>query len=144
VSVKEKLKQLKCKRGYADADRHADPDPAMLHDAPATCRYPDPATQPLPLLYPNCTVQRKIIREAITYNSRARAGFFHSQPVKQLRCGRLEPEKMGPGVKTVVATADGRHKLKDHARFITGEYDVQIATTIIESGVTFRCQHHHH
>ena len=140
VSVKEKLKRLKL--NVDTLTLTATPIPRTLQFSLMGARDLSIINTPPPNRHPILTglhqFDRNIIREAIEYEIR-RAGqvfFIHNriENIKEIEAIIL---KECPGVKTVVAHGrmEGSKLEKIMLAFISGEYDVLIATTIIESGL---------
>jgi len=140
VGVKEKLKQLK-----VDVDTltlTATPIPRTLHFSLMGARdlsiinTPPPNRIPIETnlqVYSKETIERAILKEV------ARDGqvFFVHNRVKDIYEVAHELEEMCPGIKVGV----GHGQLEGHEleavmmKFISGDYDVLVATTIIESGL---------
>ncbi len=140
VAVKEKLKQLKV--NVDTLTLTATPIPRTLQFSMMGARDLSIIQTPPPNRYPIVTelhgFNEEIIREAITYEL-ARNGqvFFIHNRVQNIYEVEDVIRKIVPGVKTVVGHGQMEgHKLeKIMLDFINGEYDVLIATTIIESGL---------
>jgi len=140
VSVKEKLKQLKV--NVDTLTLTATPIPRTLQFSMMGARDLSIIQTPPPNRYPIATELHgfnvDIIREAIQYEM-ARAGqvFFIHNRVSNIYEVENEIKKIVPGVRTVVGHGqmDGEKLEKLMMDFINGEFDVLIATTIIESGL---------
>ncbi len=140
VSVKEKLKQMKV--NVDTLTLTATPIPRTLQFSLMGARDLSILNTPPPNRHPIITelhvMNEEIIREAITYEvERGGQVFFINNRVQNI----LEIEdlvnRILPDIKTVVAHGqmDGPKLEKIMMDFIGGEYDVLIATTIIESGL---------
>lgn len=140
VSVKEKLKQLKV--NVDTLTLTATPIPRTLQFSLMGARDLSIIQTPPPNRYPIITelhgFNEEVIREAINYEV-ARNGqvFFIHNRVQNILEVEATIKRMVPGVKTVVGHGqmDGPKLEKIMLDFINGEYDVLIATTIIESGL---------
>ena len=140
VSVKEKLKQLKV--NVDTLTMTATPIPRTLQFSLMGARDLSIIQTPPPNRYPIVTelhsFSEEIIREAINYEV-ARNGqvFFIHNRVQNIYEVENFIRGAVPGVKTIVAHGqmDGPRLEKIMLGFINGEYDVLIATTIIESGL---------
>jgi len=140
VSVKEKLKQLKV--NVDTLTLTATPIPRTLQFSMMGARDLSIIQTPPPNRYPIATELHgfnvDIIREAIQYEM-ARGGqvFFIHNRVSNIYEVEAEIKKIVPGVRTVVGHGqmEGERLEKVMMDFINGEFDVLIATTIIESGL---------
>ncbi len=140
VGAKEKIKMLR-----VDVDTltlTATPIPRTLQFSLMGARDLSIINTPPPNRYPVQTeihpFGEEVIREAIT-NEVQRGGqvFFVTTRVMNIMDISVMVQRMVPGVKVAVAHGQMEgHKLeKVMLDFIEGEYDVLIATTIIESGL---------
>jgi len=140
VSVKEKLKQMKL--NVDTLTLTATPIPRTLQFSMMGARDLSVIMTPPPNRYPIATelhdFNEDIIREAIQYEM-ARGGqvFFIHNRVANIYEVETMIRKLVPGVRTVVGHGqlEGEKLEKLMMDFINGEYDVLIATTIIESGL---------
>ncbi len=140
VSVKEKLKQLK-----ANVDTltlTATPIPRTLQFSLMGARDLSIIQTPPPNRYPIVTevhgFNEQLIRDAILYEvERNGQVFFIHNRVQNIHEVEETIKRMVPGVKTGVGHGqmDGPKLEKVMLGFINGEFDVLIATTIIESGL---------
>ena len=140
VSVKEKLKQLK-----ANVDTltlTATPIPRTLQFSLMGARDLSIIQTPPPNRYPIVTevhgFNEQLIRDAILYEvERNGQVFFIHNRVQNIYEVEETIKRMVPGVKTGVGHGqmDGPKLEKVMLDFINGEFDVLIATTIIESGL---------
>lgn len=140
VAAKEKLKELKV--NVDTLTLTATPIPRTLHFSLMGARdlsvinTPPPNRQPVHTELH--TFNREVIAEAVSYEiSRGGQVFFIHSRVKDIYEMARMVEDCAPGARVCVAHGqmDG-HELEDAmVRFIEGEYDVLIATTIIESGL---------
>jgi len=140
VSVKEKLKQLKVNVDTLTLTATPIPrtlqfslmgarDLSILNTAP-------PNRQPI--ITEVHTLNEETVREAISYEiERGGQVFFINNRVQNIKEIEALVNRILPNVKTVVAHGqmDGPKLEKIMLDFINGEYDVLIATTIIESGL---------
>jgi transcription-repair coupling factor (superfamily II helicase) len=140
VSVKEKLKQLK-----ANVDTltlTATPIPRTLQFSLMGARDLSIINTPPPNRYPINTevsiFDEEIIRDAISYEV-ARGGqvFFINNRVSNIYEIELLIKRLCPGIRTVVGHGqmDGDKLEKVMFDFVNGDFDVLVATTIIESGL---------
>jgi transcription-repair coupling factor (superfamily II helicase) len=138
--VKERLKQLK-----ANVDTltlTATPIPRTLQFSLMGARDLSIINTPPPNRYPINTevslFDEEIIRDAITYEV-ARGGqvFFINNRVSNIYEIELLIKRLCPGVRTVVGHGqmEGDKLEKVMFDFVNGDFDVLIATTIIESGL---------
>ncbi|MFA5327544.1 MAG: transcription-repair coupling factor [Prolixibacteraceae bacterium] len=140
VSVKEKLKQMKV--NVDTLTLTATPIPRTLQFSMMGARDLSIIQTPPPNRYPIQTelhgFNEEIIREAIQYEM-ARGGqvFFIHNRVNNINEVDAVIRKIVPGVRTVVGHGqmDGEKLEAVMMNFINGEFDVLIATTIIESGL---------
>lgn len=140
VSVKEKLKQIKV--NVDTLTLTATPIPRTLQFSLMGARDLSIIQTPPPNRYPIITelhgFNEEIIREAINYEL-ARDGqvFFIHNRVQNIYAVQDTIGKIAPKAKMVVAHGqmEGSKLEKIMLDFIAGEYDVLIATTIIESGL---------
>ncbi len=140
VSVKEKLKQLKV--NVDTLTLTATPIPRTLQFSMMGARDLSIILTPPPNRYPIATelhgFNEEIIREAIQYEM-ARGGqtFFIHNRVANIYEVETVIRKIVPGVRTVVGHGqmEGEKLEKLMMDFINGEFDVLVATTIIESGL---------
>ena len=140
VSVKEKLKQLKV--NVDTLTLTATPIPRTLQFSMMGARDLSVIMTPPPNRYPISTelhgFNEDIIREAIQYEM-ARNGqvFFIHNRVANIYEVEAVIRKIVPGVRTVVGHGqmEGEKLEKLMMDFINGEFDVLVATTIIESGL---------
>ena len=140
VSVKEKLKQLKV--NVDTLTLTATPIPRTLQFSMMGARDLSVIMTPPPNRYPIATelhgFNEDIIREAIQYEM-ARNGqvFFIHNRVANIYEVEAIIRKIVPGVRTVVGHGqmEGEKLEKVMMDFINGEFDVLVATTIIESGL---------
>ncbi|WP_209319818.1 transcription-repair coupling factor [Ancylomarina longa] len=140
VSVKEKLKQMKV--NVDTLTLTATPIPRTLQFSLMGARDLSIINTPPPNRYPIATevhnFDEDIIREAITYEvERNGQVFFIHNRVQNIKEVQEMLHRIVPGVSTVVAHGqmDGPKLEKIMLEFIRGDYDVLIATTIIESGL---------
>jgi transcription-repair coupling factor (superfamily II helicase) len=140
VSVKEKLKQIKV--NVDTLTLTATPIPRTLQFSLMGARDLSIIQTPPPNRYPIITelhgFNEDIIREAINYEL-ARNGqvFFIHNRVQNIYAVQDTVNRIAPKAKTMVAHGqmEGNKLEKIMLDFISGEYDVLIATTIIESGL---------
>lgn len=140
VSVKEKLKQMKV--NVDTLTLTATPIPRTLQFSMMGARDLSIIQTPPPNRYPIATELHgfnvDIIREAIQYElSRGGQVFFIHNRVSNIFEVEAEIKKIVPGVRTIVGHGqmDGEKLENVMMSFINGEYDVLVATTIIESGL---------
>lgn len=140
VSVKEKLKQLKV--NVDTLTLTATPIPRTLQFSLMGARDLSIIQTPPPNRYPIFTevhgFNEQIIREAITYEvERNGQVFFIHNRVQNIYEVEQTIRRIVPGVRTVVGHGqmDGAKLEKVMLGFISGKFDVLIATTIIESGL---------
>ena len=140
VSVKEKLKQMKV--NVDTLTLTATPIPRTLQFSLMGARDLSIINTPPPNRYPIVTeihnFNEDIIREAITYEvERNGQVFFIHNRVQNIHEVEAMLHRAVPGISTIVAHGqmDGPKLEKIMLEFIRGDYDVLIATTIIESGL---------
>jgi len=140
VGAKEKIKMIKV--NVDTLTLTATPIPRTLQFSLMGARDLSIINTPPPNRYPVQTeIQpfgEEVIREAITFEvSRGGQVFFVTTRVMNIMELSGMVQRMVPGVKVAVAHGQMEgHKLeKVMVDFIEGEYDVLIATTIIESGL---------
>jgi transcription-repair coupling factor (superfamily II helicase) len=140
VAVKERLKRLKA--GVDTLTLTATPIPRTLQFSLMGARDLSVITTPPPNRMPIITelhgFNEDIIREGIVYEvSRNGQVFFINNRIENIREVQETVIRICPGVKTAVV--HGRMEGQDIENvmtdFIRGDYDVLIATTIIESGL---------
>jgi transcription-repair coupling factor (superfamily II helicase) len=140
VSVKEKLKKLK-----ANVDTltlTATPIPRTLQFSLMGARDLSIINTPPPNRMPIVTelygYNEEIIKEGIEYEvSRNGQVFFIHNRVENIKQIQAHISRICPNVKTAIVHGqmDGTHVENVMFDFIQGDYDVLIATTIIESGL---------
>ncbi|MGQ1948131.1 transcription-repair coupling factor [Geofilum sp. OHC36d9] len=140
VSVKEKLKRLKV--NVDTLTLTATPIPRTLQFSLMGARdlsiLNTPPVNRHPIFTELHTFNEEIIREAIQYETdRNGQVFFINNRVQNIIEIETFINRIMPDIKTVVAHGqmEGNHLEKIMMDFIHGEYDVLIATTIIESGL---------
>ena len=140
VSVKEKLKQLKI--NVDTLTLTATPIPRTLQFSLMGARDLSIISTPPPNRYPIATevhlFDEEVIREAITYEvSRGGQVFFINNRISNIFELEKQIRKLCPGVRTIVGHGqmEGDKLEKVMFDFINGDFDVLIATTIIESGL---------
>jgi transcription-repair coupling factor (superfamily II helicase) len=140
VSVKEKLKKLKI--NVDTLTLTATPIPRTLQFSMMGARDLSIINTPPPNRYPIITelhtFNEDIIKEAIDYEfQRNGQVFFIHNRVQNIHEIEKLVNKLCPDVRTVVAHGqmDGKKLEKVMLDFIQYEYDVLIATTIVESGL---------
>jgi transcription-repair coupling factor (superfamily II helicase) len=140
VSVKEKLKKLKV--NVDTLTLTATPIPRTLQFSLMGARDLSIIQTPPPNRYPIITevhgFSEQLIREAILYEV-ARNGqvFFLHNRVQNIYEVEATIKRIVPGVTTAVGHGqmEGHQLEKVMLGFINGDYDVLVATTIIESGL---------
>ncbi len=140
VSVKEKLKQLRV--NVDTLTLTATPIPRTLQFSLMGARDLSVIQTPPPNRYPIITevhgFNEQLIREAILYEV-ARNGqvFFIHNRVQNIYDVEATIKRIVPGVSTAVGHGqmEGPKLEKVMLGFINGDYDVLVATTIIESGL---------
>jgi transcription-repair coupling factor (superfamily II helicase) len=140
VSVKEKLKKIK-----ANVDTltlTATPIPRTLQFSLMGARDLSIINTPPPNRMPIVTelygYNEEIIKEGIEYEvSRNGQVFFIHNRVENIRQIQAQINRICPNVKTAIVHGqmDGPHVENVMYDFIQGDYDVLLATTIIESGL---------
>ena len=140
VSVKEKLKQMKV--NVDTLTLTATPIPRTLQFSLMGARDLSILNTPPPNRHPILTelhvMNEEIIREAISYEvERGGQVFFINNRVQNILEIQDLVNRILPDIKTVVAHGqmEGPKLEKIMLDFIGGEFDVLIATTIIESGL---------
>ena len=140
VAVKERLKRLKA--GVDTLTLTATPIPRTLQFSLMGARDLSVITTPPPNRMPIITelhgFNEDIIREGIVYEvSRNGQVFFINNRIENIRALQDTVMRICPGVKTAVVHGrmDGEDIENVMTDFIRGDYDVLIATTIIESGL---------
>ncbi len=140
VSVKEKLKQFKV--NVDTLTLTATPIPRTLQFSLMGARDLSIIQTPPPNRYPIVTevhgFNEQLIREAITYEvERNGQVFFIHNRIQNIYEVEATIKRIVPGVKTIVGHGqmEGPKLEKVMLGFINGEYDVLVATTIIESGL---------
>lgn len=140
VSVKEKLKHLKV--NVDTLTLTATPIPRTLQFSLMGARDLSIISTPPPNRYPIATevhgFNEEIIREAINYEvSRGGQVFFINNRVQNIYELEQMVRNLCPGIRTVVGHGqmEGDKLEKVMLDFINGDFDVLIATTIIESGL---------
>jgi len=140
VSVKEKLKQFKV--NVDSLTLTATPIPRTLQFSLMGARDLSIIQTPPPNRYPITTevhgFNEQLIREAISYEvERNGQVFFIHNRVSNIYEVEATLKKIVPGIKTGVGHGqmDGPKLEKVMLDFINGNFDVLIATTIIESGL---------
>lgn len=140
VGVKEKLKQMKL--NVDTLTLTATPIPRTLQFSLMGARDMSIIRTPPPNRYPIVTelhrFDEELIREVLTYEiSRGGQAFFIHNRVETIRDIEGMLRRVVPQVKTCVA--HGQMSGEDLERvmhdFVRGDYDVLVATTIIESGL---------
>jgi len=140
VGAKEKLKQLK-----ANVDTltlTATPIPRTLQFSLMGARDLSIINTPPPNRHPIITelhtFNEAIIKEAIEYElSRKGQVFYIHNRVQNIKDVELMLNRICPGIKTISAHGqlEGEQLEKIMLDFIAGDYDVLVATSIIESGL---------
>ena len=140
VSVKEKLKKMK-----ANVDTltlTATPIPRTLQFSLMGARDLSIINTPPPNRMPIVTelygYNEEIIKEGIEYEiSRNGQVFFIHNRVENIKQIQVQINRICPNVKTAIVHGqmDGKHVENVMYDFIQGDYDVLLATTIIESGL---------
>ncbi|MCI0522672.1 MAG: transcription-repair coupling factor, partial [Bacteroidales bacterium] len=140
VAVKERLKQLKA--GVDTLTLTATPIPRTLQFSLMGARDLSVITTPPPNRMPIITeihgFNEDIIREGIEYEvSRNGQVFFINNRIENIREVQDTINRICPGVKTAVVHGrmEGEEVENVMFDFIRGDYDVLLATTIIESGL---------
>jgi len=140
VSVKEKLKKIK-----ANVDTltlTATPIPRTLQFSLMGARDLSIINTPPPNRMPIVTelhgFNEEIVKEGIEYEvSRNGQVFFIHNRVENIKLIESQINRICPNVKTAIVHGqmDGKHVENVMYDFIQGDYDVLLATTIIESGL---------
>ena len=140
VSAKEKLKNLKL--NVDTLTLTATPIPRTLQFSLMGARDLSVINTPPPNRHPIVTelhtFNDDIVREGIDYEiSRGGQVFFINNRVQNINEVEVLIRKLCPGVKTCVAHGqmEGPELEKAMTDFIRGDYDVLVATAIIESGL---------
>ncbi len=140
VSIKEKLKKIKI--NVDTLTLTATPIPRTLQFSLMGARDLSILNTPPPNRHPILTelhtINDEIIKEAISYEiDRNGQVFFIHNRVQNIFEIEAMVNRILPNVKTIVAHGqmDGPQLEKIMLGFINGDYDVLIATTIIESGL---------
>ncbi|MGB0976791.1 MAG: transcription-repair coupling factor [Prolixibacteraceae bacterium] len=140
VAVKEKLKKLKV--NVDTLTLTATPIPRTLQFSLMGARDLSVINTPPPNRYPIQTevhgFNEEIIKESIEYElERGGQVFFINNRVQNIYEIEAMIQRVCPGVRTIVGHGqmDGPSLEKVMLSFVAGEYDVLIATTIIESGL---------
>ena len=140
VAIKERLKQLKA--GVDTLTLTATPIPRTLQFSLMGARDLSVITTPPPNRMPIITeihgFNEDIIREGILYEvSRNGQVFFINNRIENIREVQDMINRICPGVKTAVVHGrmEGAEVENVMFDFIRGDYDVLLATTIIESGL---------
>lgn len=140
VAVKEKLKRLKL--NVDTITMTATPIPRTLQFSLMGARDMSIIRTPPPNRYPIVTelhrFDEKIIKDAITYEvSRGGQVFFIHNRVDNIRDIQYMIHRLIPGIKSCVGHGQmsGEELETVMHDFIRGDYDVLIATTIVESGL---------
>ena len=140
VAAKEKLKQLKI--NVDTLTLTATPIPRTLQFSLMGARDLSIINTPPPNRYPVQTEIRlfseEVIRDGILYEiSRGGQVFFVHNRVQNIEDVKAMIERFCPGISIGVAHGqmDGKTLEKRMLEFINGDYDVLLATTIIESGL---------
>ena len=140
VSVKEKLKQLKL--NVDTLTLTATPIPRTLQFSLMGARDLSIINTPPPNRFPIVTelhgFNEQIIKEAITYEvDRGGQVFFIHNRIQNIYEVEGIIKRITPGIRTIVGHGrmDGQQLEKVMLDFINGDYDVLVATTIIESGL---------
>ncbi len=140
VSVKEKLKQIKL--NVDTLTLTATPIPRTLQFSLMGARDLSIINTPPPNRHPIITevhtFNEAIIKEAIEYEiSRGGQIFFIHNRVQNIAELKEIIDKLVPGIRSVIAHGqmDGKTLEKVMLGFMMGDYDVLIATSIIESGL---------
>lgn len=140
VGVKEKLKQMKL--NVDTLTLTATPIPRTLQFSLMGSRDLSVINTPPPNRHPIITelhtFNEDIIREAVEYEvSRGGQVFFIHNRVQNIHKIKEIVDRLLPGIRSVVAHGqmEGRNLETLMLDFMQGDYDVLIATTIIESGL---------
>jgi transcription-repair coupling factor (superfamily II helicase) len=140
VGVKDKLKEIR-----ANVDTltlTATPIPRTLHFSLMGARDLSVINTPPPNRFPIKTelhtFNKEVIKKALTYElGRGGQIFFVHHRVKDIYEYQHMMEQLVPGIRVAIAHGQMEgHELEDvMVKFIEGDYDVLIATTIIEAGL---------
>lgn len=140
VSVKEKLKQFKL--NVDTLTLTATPIPRTLQFSLMGSRDLSIINTPPPNRHPIITelhpFNEEIIKEAIEYEvSRGGQAFFIHNRVQNIMEIKAIVDRVVPGIRSVVAHGQMEGKILESVMldFMQGDYDVLIATTIVESGL---------
>jgi len=140
VSVKERLKQIRL--NVDTLTLTATPIPRTLQFSLMGARDLSIINTPPPNRHPIITelhpFNEEIIREAISYEvNRGGQVFLIHNRVQNIGEVKNMVDKLVPGIRSVVAHGqmDGKTLENTMLEFMMGDYDVLIATTIIESGL---------
>lgn len=140
VGVKDKLKEIRV--NVDTLTLTATPIPRTLHFSLMGARDLSVINTPPPNRFPIKTelhtFNREIIHKAVSHElSRGGQCYFVHHRIKDIYDYQAMLETMIPGIKVAVAHGQMEgHELEDvMVRFIEGDYDVLIATTIIEAGL---------
>jgi transcription-repair coupling factor (superfamily II helicase) len=140
VSVKEKLKKIKS--NVDTLTLTATPIPRTLQFSLMGARDLSIINTPPPNRMPIVTelhgFNEEIIKEGIEYEvSRNGQVFFIHNRVENIKLIEAQINRICPNVKTAIVHGqmDGKHVENVMYDFIQGDYDVLLATTIIESGL---------
>ena len=140
VSVKEKLKKIKS--NVDTLTLTATPIPRTLQFSLMGARDLSIINTPPPNRMPIVTelhgFNEEIIKEGIEYEvSRNGQVFFIHNRVENIKLIESQINRICPNVKTAIVHGqmDGKHVENIMYDFIQGDYDVLLATTIIESGL---------
>jgi transcription-repair coupling factor (superfamily II helicase) len=140
VSAKEKLKNLKI--NVDTLTLTATPIPRTLQFSLMGARDLSVINTPPPNRHPIITelhsFNEEIIREGIVYEiERGGQVFFIHNRVQNIHEVEILIRKLCPGIKTSVAHGqmDGTTLEKSMTEFVEGDFDVLVATAIIESGL---------
>jgi len=140
VGVKEKLKQMRL--NVDTLTLTATPIPRTLQFSLMGARDLSIINTPPPNRHPIITelhpFNEELIREAISYEvNRGGQVFLIHNRVQNIGEVKAMVDKMIPGIRSIVAHGqmDGKTLENTMLEFMMGDYDVLIATTIIESGL---------
>jgi transcription-repair coupling factor (superfamily II helicase) len=140
VSVKEKLKRFKL--NVDTLTLTATPIPRTLQFSLMGARDLSIINTPPPNRHPIITelhpFNEKIIKEAIEYEvSRGGQVFFIHNRVQNISEVKQLVDRLVPGIRSIIAHGQMEGKSLEDVMlsFMAGEYDVLIATTIVESGL---------
>jgi transcription-repair coupling factor (superfamily II helicase) len=140
VAVKDKLKELRVNLDTLTLT--ATPIPRTLHFSLMGARDLSVINTPPPNRFPIKTelqiFNKEVIKKALTYElDRGGQVYFVHHRVKDLYEYQAMMEQMMPGIRVAVAHGQMEgHDLENvMVRFVEGDYDVLLATTIIEAGL---------